>query len=123
MNTGRWWNICVCAGLFPRSVDHRLRQKPSNHGCLFDHLCTVLGLLRRGWAMGISRRDFLMRVGQAGGYTAAFATMQSLGLIPMKGVAAEPIRAEAGIGNGVKVVVLGGGIGGLVSAYEMKKLG
>ncbi len=56
--------------------------------------------------MGISRRDFLMRVGQAGGYTAAFATMQSLGLIPMKGVAAEPIRAEAGIGKGVKVVVL-----------------
>src|SRR5260370_34885619 len=49
--------------------------------------------------------------------------MQSLGVIPMKGLAAEPIRAEAGIGKGVKVVVLGGGIGGLVSAYELKKLG
>ena len=73
--------------------------------------------------MGISRRDFLMRVGQAGGYSAAFATMQSLGLMPMKGAAAEPIRAAAGVGKGVKVVVLGGGIGGLVSAYEMKKLG
>ena len=35
--------------------------------------------------MGISRRDFLMRVGQVGGYSAAFATMQSLGLMPMKG--------------------------------------
>jgi monoamine oxidase len=73
--------------------------------------------------MGISRRDFLMRVGQAGGYSAAFATMQSLGLIPMKEAAAEPIRAEAGVGKGVRVVVLGSGIGGLVSAYEMKKLG
>ena len=73
--------------------------------------------------MGISRRDFLMRVGQVGGYSAAFATMQSLGLMPMKGQMVEPIRAAAGVGKGVKVVVLGGGIGGLVSAYEMKKLG
>ncbi len=73
--------------------------------------------------MGISRRDFLMRVGQAGGYSAAFATMQSLGLMPMKGALAEPIKAAAGSGKGVKVVVLGGGIGGLVSAYELKKLG
>src|SRR5271170_843783 len=73
--------------------------------------------------MGISRRDFLMRVGQAGGYSAAFATMQSLGLMPMKGQQPEAIRAEAGSGKGVRVVVIGGGIGGLVSAYELKKLG
>jgi len=73
--------------------------------------------------MGVSRRDFLLRVGQAGGYSAAFATMQSLGLMPMKGVQAQAIEAPAGIGKGVKVVVLGGGIGGLVSAYELKKLG
>ena len=73
--------------------------------------------------MGFSRRDFLMRVGQAGGYSAAFATMQSLGLMPMKGALAEPIRAEQGSGKGVKVVVVGAGIGGLVSAYELKKLG
>ena len=73
--------------------------------------------------MGISRRDFLMRVGQAGGYGAAFATMQSLGLMPMKGVLAEPIHAAPGTGTGTKVVVLGAGIGGLVSAYELRKLG
>src|ERR1700734_56772 len=73
--------------------------------------------------MGISRRNFLMRVGQVGGYSAAFATMQSVGLIPMKGVQAETIQAAAGSGKGVKVVVLGGGIGGLVSAYELQKLG
>ena len=34
-----------------------------------------------------------------------------------------PIEAAAGSGKGVKVVVLGGGIAGLVSAYELKKLG
>src|ERR1700722_13301309 len=73
--------------------------------------------------MGVSRRDFLMRVGQVGGFGAAFATMQSLGLMPMKGEQAAPIQAAAVSGNGVKVVVLGGGIGGLVSAYELKKLG
>jgi monoamine oxidase len=73
--------------------------------------------------MGVSRRDFLMRVGQVGGYSAAFATMQSLGLMPMKGEQIMPIQAAAGSGKGVKVVVLGGGIGGLVSAYELKKLG
>jgi monoamine oxidase len=73
--------------------------------------------------VAFSRRDFLMRVGQAGGYTAAFASMQALGLMPMQGTQAEPIRAETDTGKGVKVVVLGGGIGGLVSAYELKKLG
>jgi monoamine oxidase len=73
--------------------------------------------------MGVSRRDFLMRVGQVGGFGAAFATMQSLGLMPMKGEQVVPIEAAAGSGKGVKVVVLGGGIGGLVSAYELKKLG
>ena len=73
--------------------------------------------------MGISRRNFLMRVGQVGGYSAAFATMQSLGMIPMKGAQAETIQAAAGSGKGVKVVVLGGGIGGLVSAYALQKLG
>lgn len=73
--------------------------------------------------MAISRRDFLTRVGQAGGYGAAFATMQSLGLMPIKGAIAEPIAANAGAGKGSKVVVLGAGIGGLVAAYEAKKLG
>ena len=73
--------------------------------------------------MSVSRRDFLMRVGQAGGYSAAFATMQALGLMPIQGAVAEPIHAEPGTGNGVKVIVLGGGIGGLVSAYELRKLG
>ena len=58
--------------------------------------------------MGVSRRDFLMRVGQAGGYSAAFATMQSLGLMPMKAETALPITAPAGVGKGVKLVVLGG---------------
>lgn len=73
--------------------------------------------------MGISRRDFLMRVGQAGGYSAAFTTMQSLGLMPMKAETVAAIAAAPGTGKGIKIVVLGGGVGGLVTAYEAKKLG
>jgi len=45
--------------------------------------------------MALSRRDFLSRVGQAGGYSAAFATMQAMGLLPMQGAHAEPIQATA----------------------------
>lgn len=57
--------------------------------------------------MSISRRNFLLRVGQAGGYSAAFTAMQAMGLMPMKAVAAEPITATAGVGKGTKLVVLG----------------
>src|SRR5437868_7041071 len=70
-----------------------------------------------------TRRQFLMRVGQAGGYSAAFTTMQTLGLMPMAASAASVPDLPADSGRGVKVVVLGGGIAGLVSAYEMGKAG
>ncbi len=70
-----------------------------------------------------TRRDFLTRVGQAGGYSAAFATMQSLGLMPMLASAASELSLPADAGKGVKVAVLGGGIAGLVSAYELRKAG
>jgi monoamine oxidase len=73
--------------------------------------------------MNFSRREFINRVGLAGGYSAAFATMQMFGLMPMKGQRPEPITASPGVGRGTRVIVLGGGIGGLVSAYELKKLG
>ena len=73
--------------------------------------------------MSMTRRTFLTRVGQAGGYTATFATMQALGLFPMKAEAAKTIAAAPGTGKGVSVVVAGGGISGLVTAYELKKLG
>jgi monoamine oxidase len=73
--------------------------------------------------MGISRRDFLMRVGQAGGYNAAFLTMQGLGLLDASASTPKFIPAAAGSGKGTKVVILGGGIAGLVAAYELNALG
>ncbi|QHN04346.1 FAD-dependent oxidoreductase [Granulicella sp. WH15] len=73
--------------------------------------------------MAVSRREFITRVGQAGGFSAAFLTMQTLGMLPAKAEMVAPIEAAPGSGKGVKVVILGGGIAGLVAAYEMRKLG
>ena len=73
--------------------------------------------------MGCSRREFLMKVGRAGGYSAVFLTMQHLGLMEVPSASATPLTLEPGSGNGTKVVILGGGIAGLVAAYEMGKAG
>jgi monoamine oxidase len=73
--------------------------------------------------MSLTRRQFLMRAGQAGGYGTAFVLMQSLGLLPLPEAAAqsEPLRLVDG--KGTRVVILGGGIAGLVAAYELGKAG
>jgi monoamine oxidase len=63
-----------------------------------------------------------MRVGQAGGYGAAFATMNALGLLPRPANAA-PIDLPKDAGRGLRIVILGGGIAGLASAYELGKAG
>ena len=73
--------------------------------------------------MALTRRDFLMKVGQAGGYRAAFTMMQSLGLLPVAASAASTIDLPRDSGKGVSVVILGAGIAGLSSAYELGKLG
>src|SRR5215470_37446 len=73
--------------------------------------------------MPLSRRQFLVRVAQAGGYSATFAAMQSLGLLPETVSAAPVMDLPRDAGKGVKVVILGGGIAGLVSAYELGKAG
>ena len=73
--------------------------------------------------MGFTRRDFLMRVGLAGGYSAAFLSMQALGITPLRAENGLPLAVAPGTGKGVRVVILGGGISGLVAAYEMKALG
>jgi monoamine oxidase len=72
--------------------------------------------------MSLTRRQFLMSVGQAGGFGAAYVLMQSLGLLPAPEAGADaPLRLVDG--RGTRVVILGGGIAGLVSAYELGKAG
>ncbi len=73
--------------------------------------------------MANTRRDFIRRAGHAGGFGAAFATMQSLGLLQSVGLAASTPDLAPESGKGIKVAILGGGIAGLVSAYELGKAG
>ena len=65
--------------------------------------------------MSLTRRAFLERIAQAGGYSAAFRAMQVLGLTAAAG--ASPLPAlTADFGKGKSIVILGAGIAGLVSA-------
>src|SRR5258705_13732773 len=72
--------------------------------------------------MRLTRRAFLHRIDQLGGYSAAFASMQALGLLPAVGQSTLP-QLPSDFGKGKKVVILGGGIAGMVSAYELRKAG
>jgi monoamine oxidase len=72
----------------------------------------------------ITRREFIARVAQAGGYGAAFMTMHSLGLFGMvESEQSKDFPLPASTGRGTKVIILGAGIAGLVAAYEMRRAG
>jgi monoamine oxidase len=70
----------------------------------------------------MTRRELIRRVGRAGGYSAAFATMRSMGLLADPPADA-PFQIPATAGRGTSVVVLGAGIAGLVAAYELRRAG
>ncbi|AFL87152.1 monoamine oxidase [Terriglobus roseus DSM 18391] len=72
--------------------------------------------------MSLTRRSFLNRVAHLGGYSAAFSTMNALGLLGNAEASALPPLSST-LGQGKSVVVLGAGIAGLVSAYELRKAG
>jgi monoamine oxidase len=83
------------------------------------------------------RRDFLTKVGLAGGAGALYTTMDALGLVasPTNAPAAHAAEVAAwrppsssdfglrGRGDRSRVLVLGAGIAGLVTAYELGKAG
>lgn len=73
--------------------------------------------------MSVSRRAFLEKVGRAGGYSALYVTMQALGLLAAPPAYAGPPDLPSGSGQGTKVVILGAGVAGLVSALELRKAG
>jgi monoamine oxidase len=70
-----------------------------------------------------TRRSFLTQVGRAGGFGATYLLMQSLGLLPIRPSEASVLRLSTNEGQGKRVVILGGGIAGLVSAWELSKAG
>jgi monoamine oxidase len=73
--------------------------------------------------MALTRRAFLERLGAVGGYSAAYLGMEAMGLLNASPAAAEPFELPRGRGRARKVVILGAGIAGLVSAYELRRAG
>ncbi len=70
--------------------------------------------------MGVSRRDFLGMVGLAGGSAAVFQMMTVMGLAAPSTYKQPQLGTG---GKGKKVLILGGGLAGMVSAYELNKAG
>lgn len=70
-----------------------------------------------------TRRNFLTQIGHAGGFGATYLMMQSLGLLPVPATEASTLRLPETSGEGKSVVILGAGIAGLVSAWELSKAG
>jgi len=73
-----------------------------------------------GGLAGMSRRMFLERLGGVGGTALLMAGMSALGFGIESAMAAPP---TLGGGSGKKVVILGAGVAGLTSAYELSKAG
>jgi monoamine oxidase len=72
--------------------------------------------------MSLTRRVFLERIAQIGGYAATFSTMHALGLMPGGAQSTLP-QLASDFGKGKKVVILGAGIAGMTAAYELRKAG
>ena len=73
--------------------------------------------------MTLTRRALLEQVGRAGGLGAAYMAMEALGLAIPTPAGAENFGLPRGSGVGRSVVVLGAGIAGLVSAFELERAG
>jgi monoamine oxidase len=73
--------------------------------------------------MALTRRALLEQIGRAGGIGAAYMAMETLGLALPTPVGAENFALPPRTGNGRSVVILGAGIAGLVSAYELQRAG
>ena len=72
--------------------------------------------------MALTRRALLERIGAVGGAGAVYMAMEALGLAMPTPANAENFALPT-TGNGRSVVILGAGIAGLVSAYELQKAG
>jgi monoamine oxidase len=78
-----------------------------------------------GWGtqMTLTRRAMLERIGAVGGAGATLAAMNMLGLSAATPASAANFKLPPGSGTGKSVVILGAGIAGLVSAYELQQAG
>ena len=71
--------------------------------------------------MALTRRLFLERLTGTAGAAMTYEAMAAMGMLPVPARAA-PFELR-GPGNGASVAVLGGGLAGMATAYELAKLG
>ena len=71
----------------------------------------------------LTRRNLLYRIGAVGGAGAAYMAMEAMGLAIPTPANAENFKLPPKSGTGKSVVILGAGIAGLVSAYELQRAG
>ncbi len=70
-----------------------------------------------------TRRDILMRFGAVAGFAGAYAAAQGLGLTGGGIAWAGMPQLAPGSGKGRKVIILGAGVSGMATAYELGKAG
>ena len=73
--------------------------------------------------MALTRRALLEQIGTVGGLGAAYMAMETMGLAIPTPAGAENFQLPPASGSGRSVVILGAGIAGLVSAYELRRAG
>jgi len=73
--------------------------------------------------MALTRRALLEQIGTIGGAGAAYLAMEAMGLAIPTPAGAENFALPRASGAGRSVVILGAGIAGLVSAYELSRAG
>ncbi len=71
----------------------------------------------------ISRRDVIWNFSRVLGLAGAYTAMEALGLVADAGPYSGPPPADPSLGRGRRVVILGAGIAGLVSAWELRRAG
>jgi monoamine oxidase len=106
------------------ALDRKAMRWGGEFGASLPPMRGNVAAARRGRApMALTRRNLLYRIGAVGGAGAAYAAMEMLGLAIPTPAGAEDFELPAGSGGGKSVVILGAGIAGLVSAYELQKAG
>lgn len=73
--------------------------------------------------MALTRRALLEGIGRSGGIGAAYLAMETLGLALPTPAGADKFQLPHSSGQGRSVVILGAGIAGLVSAFELQRAG
>src|SRR5439155_3512585 len=74
-------------------------------------------------SMALTRRRLLEQIGAVGGAGAAYLAMEAMGLAIPTPAQAENFTLPPASGDGRSVVILGAGIAGLGSAYELTRAG